>query len=87
MIADVPCACIWTIDEIVQHPPRAPQRVADGRLALRPAAARGAGVRLAHGGRGIDRPPSALGEHTDEILAEAGYVPADIARLRRDALI
>jgi crotonobetainyl-CoA:carnitine CoA-transferase CaiB-like acyl-CoA transferase len=47
----------------------------------------GAGFKLAHGRPGIDREPPTLGEHTDEILAEAGYAPAEIDRLRRDAVI
>ena len=47
----------------------------------------GAGFRLAHGSPGIDREPPTLGEHTDEILAEAGYAPAEVERLRRDAVI
>jgi len=32
-------------------------------------------------------PPPTLGEHTDEILAEAGYTRAEIEQLRRDAVI
>jgi crotonobetainyl-CoA:carnitine CoA-transferase CaiB-like acyl-CoA transferase len=28
-----------------------------------------------------------LGEHTDEILAEAGYAPEEIERLRRAAVV
>jgi crotonobetainyl-CoA:carnitine CoA-transferase CaiB-like acyl-CoA transferase len=47
----------------------------------------GAGFRLAHGSPGIDRPPPTLGEHSDEILAEAGYAASDIERMRRDAII
>jgi crotonobetainyl-CoA:carnitine CoA-transferase CaiB-like acyl-CoA transferase len=47
----------------------------------------GAGFRLAHGGPGIDREPPTLGEHTDEILAEGGYTPVEIERLRRDAVV
>jgi succinate--hydroxymethylglutarate CoA-transferase len=47
----------------------------------------GAGFRLAHGGPGLDRQPPTLGEHTDEILREAGYAPADIERLRRDSVV
>jgi crotonobetainyl-CoA:carnitine CoA-transferase CaiB-like acyl-CoA transferase len=47
----------------------------------------GAGFRLAHGSPGIEREPPTLGEHTDEILAEAGYAPAAIDQLRRDSVI
>src|SRR6266704_2682576 len=46
----------------------------------------GAGFRLAHGSPGIEREPPTLGEHTDEILAEAGYTPAEIKDLRRDGV-
>jgi len=86
--ADVPCACIWKIDEIVQHPQlehRDVLQTVDSRYG--PMRLVGAGFRLAHGSPGIDREPPTLGEHTDEILAEAGYAPAEIERLRRDAVI
>jgi crotonobetainyl-CoA:carnitine CoA-transferase CaiB-like acyl-CoA transferase len=86
--ADVPCACIWKIDEIVKHPQLEHRDVLQtvdsqyGALQLV-----GAGFRLAHGSPGIDRPPPTLGEHTDEILAEAGCTPAEIERLRRDGVV
>jgi len=86
--ADVPCACIWTIDEIVEHPQlesRDVLQTIDSRWG--PMRLVGAGFRLAHGSPGLDRQPPTLGEHTDEILAEAGYGPADIERLRRDAVV
>jgi crotonobetainyl-CoA:carnitine CoA-transferase CaiB-like acyl-CoA transferase len=86
--ADVPCACIWKIDEIVKHPQlehRDVLQTVDSRYG--PMRLVGAGFRLAHGSPGIDRPPPTLGEHTDEILAEAGYAPAEIERLRRDAIV
>lgn len=35
----------------------------------------------------IRRPPPLLGEHTGEVLAEAGYTAAEIAALRRQGLI
>ena len=86
--ADVPCARIWTIDEIVEHPQlehRDVLQTVDSRYG--PMRLVGAGFRLAHGSPGIDREPPMLGEHTDEILAEAGYARAEIERLRRDAVI
>jgi crotonobetainyl-CoA:carnitine CoA-transferase CaiB-like acyl-CoA transferase len=86
--ADVPCACIWKIDEIVEHPQlehRDVLQTVDSKYgALRLV---GAGFRLAYGSPDIDRPPPVLGEHTDEILAEAGYSAADVERLRRDGVI
>jgi crotonobetainyl-CoA:carnitine CoA-transferase CaiB-like acyl-CoA transferase len=42
----------------------------------------GSGFRLEHGGGSVERPPATLGQHTDEVLAEAGYSPAEIARMR-----
>jgi crotonobetainyl-CoA:carnitine CoA-transferase CaiB-like acyl-CoA transferase len=86
--ADVPCATVWKIHEIVKHPQL------ESRDVLQPVDTRygplqlvGAGFRLAHGNPSIDREPPTLGEHTDEILAEAGYTPAEIERLRRDAVV
>src|SRR5260221_4291646 len=34
----------------------------------------GSGFRLEHGGGSVDRPPAKLGQHTDEVLGEAGYL-------------
>jgi crotonobetainyl-CoA:carnitine CoA-transferase CaiB-like acyl-CoA transferase len=86
--ADVPCSVVWKIDEIVRHPQL------ESRDVLQTVATRygpmrlvGSGFRLAHGSPGIDREPATLGEHTDEVLREAGYTPAEIDRLRRDAVI
>ncbi len=42
----------------------------------------GSGFRLEHGGGSVDRPPATLGQHTDEVLREAGYSAADIAEMR-----
>jgi crotonobetainyl-CoA:carnitine CoA-transferase CaiB-like acyl-CoA transferase len=86
--ADVPCSTIWTIDEIVEHPQlrhRDVLQTVDSRYG--PLRLVGAGFRLAHGSPGLDRPPPTIGEHTEEILAEAGYAPAEIERLRRDAVV
>ena len=42
----------------------------------------GSGFRLEHDGGSIDRPPATLGQHTDEVLGEAGYSSAEIAEMR-----
>ena len=42
----------------------------------------GSGFRLEHDGGSIERPPAKLGEHTDEVLGEAGYSAAEIAEMR-----
>jgi crotonobetainyl-CoA:carnitine CoA-transferase CaiB-like acyl-CoA transferase len=86
--ADVPCAGIWTIEEIVRHPQLAHRdvlQVVDSRYG--PMRLVGAGFRLAHGSPGIDREPPTLGEHTDDVLAEAGYTPAEIEQLRREGVV
>ena len=87
--ADVPCAAIWPISEIVHHPQLAHRDVLQhveasyGEFTLV-----GSGFRLAAGGTGsIERPPPLIGEHTDEILREAGYSEAAIAAFRADGVV
>jgi len=85
--ADVPCAAIWPISEIVHHPQLEHRDVlqqidsAEGRLTLV-----GSGFRLNEGGGGIESPPPHLGEHTVEILAQAGYSEAEIAAFREEGV-
>jgi crotonobetainyl-CoA:carnitine CoA-transferase CaiB-like acyl-CoA transferase len=86
--ADVPCGSIWGIDEIVRHPQlehRDVLQTIDSRYG--PMRLVGAGFRLAHGSPGLEREPPLLGEHTDEILKEAGYAAEEIERLRRDGVV
>jgi crotonobetainyl-CoA:carnitine CoA-transferase CaiB-like acyl-CoA transferase len=47
----------------------------------------GSGFRMEHDGGSIDRPPATLGQHTDEVLAEAGYSAAEIAEMRQQAVV
>ncbi|MGH7060439.1 MAG: CaiB/BaiF CoA transferase family protein, partial [Stellaceae bacterium] len=81
--ADVPCASIWTISEIVHHPQLAHRQVLQhvdapyGELTLV-----GSGFELEHDGGGVVRPPPLIGEHSGEILAELGYDDAAVAALR-----
>ena len=47
----------------------------------------GSGFRLAEGGGSIDRAPPLLGEHTDEILSEAGYGAGETEALRQEGVV
>jgi crotonobetainyl-CoA:carnitine CoA-transferase CaiB-like acyl-CoA transferase len=47
----------------------------------------GSGFRLEHGGGTVERPPATLGQHTDEVLAEAGYSAAEIVDMRKTNVV
>ena len=86
--ADVPCSSIWKIDEIVEHPQLKSRDVLQTIASpWGPMTLVGSGFRYAHGSPGVDRRPPTLGEHTDEVLADAGYAPADIERLRAAGVV
>ena len=42
-----------------------------------------AAFKFAHGGPSVERAPARVGEHTDEVLAAAGFSAAEIAALRK----
>ena len=87
--AGVPCAPVLTRNQVVSHP----QTVANGTLIEvdHPVAGRLRQTRPAARFEGT--PPEhrfgapLLGEHTDEILREAGYGDGEIERLRADGIV
>jgi crotonobetainyl-CoA:carnitine CoA-transferase CaiB-like acyl-CoA transferase len=86
--AGAPCASIWRIEDVIDHPQivaRHALQVAEtsyGAVRLM-----GSGFQMAHGGGQLDTAPPELGGHTAEVLREAGYSDEEIAALRLEAVI
>ena len=87
--ADVPCGPILDRPDVFEEP----QVLENGMLVetRHPAAGRvrmlGIPIELSENPGAIGRPAPRLGEHTDEVLAELGYSPEEIAALRADEVI
>lgn len=86
--ADVPCARVWTIPEVVEHPQLRHRSVMQeidsehGRLKLI-----GSGFRMEHDGGSVEFPPRLPGADTDAVLAEAGYSSAEIAAFKQSGAV
>jgi crotonobetainyl-CoA:carnitine CoA-transferase CaiB-like acyl-CoA transferase len=86
--ADVPCARVWTIPEVVAHPQLAHRSVIQevdspyGRLRMI-----GSGFRMAHDGGSIEYAPRLPGADTDAVLGAAGYSAAEIAAFRAGGVV
>ncbi|HEX3575102.1 MAG TPA: CoA transferase, partial [Rhodopila sp.] len=86
--AGAPCASIWTIEEIIDHPQIAARGVMQtvdspyGTLRLM-----GSGFQMAHGGGKLDTLAPEAGADTDAVLAEIGYDAPAIAGLRAEGIV
>jgi crotonobetainyl-CoA:carnitine CoA-transferase CaiB-like acyl-CoA transferase len=86
--AGAPCASIWRIEEVIEHP----QIVARGAMQTvetqyGPLRLMGSGFQMAHGGGRLDHAPPPLGIHTDEVLIEVGFSPDQVAALRQESVV
>ncbi|WP_137125581.1 CaiB/BaiF CoA-transferase family protein [Roseomonas sp. HF4] len=90
--AEVPASAVRSVAEFLDGPYR---RTAGGSFTVQdPNAAPGtlheilgAGFRWTGGSPAADAPAPRLGQHTEAILAEAGFDPAAIAALRRQGIV
>jgi len=86
--AGAPCASIWKVEEIIDHPQVAARGVmlsVDSPYG--PVRLMGSGFQMAHGGGKLDTLAPAVGADTDTVLTEIGYDEAAIAALRAEEII
>jgi len=86
--AGAPCASIWRIEEVIDHPQIAAREAMQvAETPYGPVRLIGSGFQMAHGGGRLDSAPPELGAHTDEVLREVGYSAEEMDALRRDGVI
>ncbi len=86
---DVPCAPVLSRDELIEHP-----QVQENAIVVETEHPEGGAMRDARTAARFERTPGglrlhapALGEHTEEVLREAGFADAELAALRERAVI
>jgi crotonobetainyl-CoA:carnitine CoA-transferase CaiB-like acyl-CoA transferase len=86
--AGAPCASIWKVEEVIDHPQIAARGAIQeidtpyGRLRFA-----GSGFQLAHGGGKLTSMAPEVGAHTDEVLSSIGYDAQAIAELHAREIV
>ena len=87
--AEVPCGPIYTVDQVFADPQVQHLRMAPtvphpelGEIALV-----GQAIKLSRTPAALVTATPSQGEHSDQVLAELGYAPDEIAALRADGVI
>ncbi len=86
--AGAPASRINSLSDAVSHPQLEHRDViqkVDGHYG--PMTLIGSGFKLAHGGGEVDRAPATLGEHSAEVLLEAGYSDTEVSEMRDAGII
>jgi crotonobetainyl-CoA:carnitine CoA-transferase CaiB-like acyl-CoA transferase len=86
--AGAPCASIWKVEEIIDHPQivaRGAMQTVDSKYG--PIRLMGSGFQMAHGGGRLDTLAPEAGADTEAVLGEIGYDAAAIAGLRAEGII
>lgn len=87
--ANIPCAPVHTLDQALDHP----QVKSRGLVAVAEHPLLGSiqqvGIPIKFNGedRSMSRPPPLLGEHTDAVLKEIGYMEAQIATMKQAGVV
>ena len=86
--AGAPCASIWKIEEIIDHPQIAARNVMQTvDSPYGPVRLMGSGFQMAHGGGTLDTIAPEPGADTDAVLTEIGYGEAAIAAFKADGVV
>src|SRR5690349_6607660 len=87
--AGVPCGAVKSVPEALSDPQVSARRMIEAveHAGLGPMKVLGTPIKLSDTRASVRTAPPTLGQHTDSVLAELGLSSADIAGLRKQAII